>query len=145
MADASNIERALSDMLALLRDGDVLVFNKADLTTSAAPNVSRETLQVLSISAHDDASVSLLRDSLESIITERFPIRGHAGLTRARHKACVQTCLEAVTRARISLDRAPELAGDDLRAALHAIKELAGETDIEAVLDRIFSRFCIGK
>jgi len=50
-----------------------------------------------------------------------------------------------VSRARTNLDAAPELAGEDLRAALHAIKELAGEADIEAVLDRIFSRFCIGK
>ena len=47
--------------------------------------------------------------------------------------------------ARENLAQAAELSGDDIRSALHALKELSGEIDIESVFDRIFSRFCVGK
>ncbi|HQL96283.1 MAG TPA: hypothetical protein PL005_16535, partial [Candidatus Hydrogenedentes bacterium] len=33
----------------------------------------------------------------------------------------------------------------DLRAALHALGEITGETTPEDLLDRIFASFCIGK
>ncbi|MGB6230789.1 MAG: tRNA uridine-5-carboxymethylaminomethyl(34) synthesis GTPase MnmE, partial [Litorimonas sp.] len=67
------------------------------------------------------------------------------GLTRARHRDCVERGLAAILRGGLRLDDAPELAGEDLRAALLAIEELSGRADMDAVLDRVFSRFCIGK
>ena len=135
----------LEGLLEMLQDEDLLLINKSDINGAVATSVSRETLTVMSVSAHSATDIDRIRNQLETLVATKFPVRGHAGLTRARHRACGQTCLEAILRARQNLDLAPELAGDDLRSALHAIKELAGETDIEAVLDRIFSRFCIGK
>ena len=38
-----------------------------------------------------------------------------------------------------------DLMATDVRAALHAIGEVTGESVDEAVLTEIFSRFCIGK
>lgn len=133
---------ALPSVDSMLLPGDILVLNKSDLPSG---NVSRETLQVVRMSAHSASDIKTLRLRLEAIVSERFKDSESSGLTRARHKACAQACLDSVVRARDNLDAAPELAGEDLRAGLHAIKELAGEADIEAVLDRIFSRFCIGK
>ena len=38
-----------------------------------------------------------------------------------------------------------ELAAEDLRAALEALGEVVGRIDSEAVLDKVFAGFCIGK
>lgn len=104
--------------------------------------VSRETFSVSAVTGDGFES---FETALKRTITARFSTSEQAGLTRVRHTNCVKTALFAVEKARKSLSIAPELAGADLHDALHAIKELAGETDIEAVLDRVFSSFCIGK
>ena len=139
--DVSTLNYVLSE----LKDGDILVFNKVDIAANPTPNVSRETLSVMDISAENKSDVERLRARLEAEVVERFSLGDEAGLTRARHKDCVCRAMSSLERARQYLGIAPELAGDDIRAALHALKELAGETDIESVFDRIFSRFCVGK
>jgi tRNA modification GTPase len=37
------------------------------------------------------------------------------------------------------------VASVHLRAAVGALEELIGVVDVEAVLDRVFSSFCVGK
>lgn len=145
-------QSALPDIIDQLSSGDIVVFNKTDLLGGGgdiAINVSRETFTVLQLSSKDASNesggIERLREALEAIISQRYGVREDAGLTRARHRDCVSRAKEALSNARRNLDIAPELSGEDMRRALHAIKELAGEADIEAVLDRIFSRFCIGK
>jgi len=127
-----------------LREGDLVLINKVDLgQTSPAPfNVSRETLFV-SVKSGEGLDETL--EWLEQAIAERYSPGRDPGLTRARHKACVERSVEALSRAIGNLDVAAELSGDDLRGALLAIEELSGRADMDAVLDRVFSRFCIGK
>ncbi len=40
---------------------------------------------------------------------------------------------------------APELKAEELRLAADALGRITGRVDVEDLLDRIFSRFCIGK
>jgi len=60
----------------------------------------------------------------------------------------------ALTRAKLCLEQVEITINDqlpfdfwtiDLRGAIHALGEVTGEEVTESVLDRIFSRFCIGK
>ena len=127
-----------------MQDDDILVFNKIDLSPPPE-NVSRETLHVLSTSSDNPSSIDELRLLLAHEVSRRYAVGDDAGLTRARHRDCVERAKTSLERGAQNLGYAPELAGDDIRAALHALKELAGETDIESVFDRIFSRFCVGK
>jgi len=131
------------DVLTALSAGDFVLYNKSDISDTPLPNnVSRETF---CISAVTGQGFDRLENALETVIKARFTLTEQAGLTRTRHVACVRKALQAVENATHNLEIAPELAGADLREALTAIKELAGESDIEAVLDRVFSQFCIGK
>jgi tRNA modification GTPase len=63
--------------------------------------------------------------------------------TRERHRAAVQECLSCLHRAAHS--PLPELLAEDVRLAMRALGRITGRVDIEDVLDRIFSSFCIGK
>jgi tRNA modification GTPase len=134
-----------ADIAQELKPDDIILYNKADiyeLPLDNAENVSRETFL---ISAKTGRGFNAFLERLEIIVSDRFTVLESVGLTRARHKACVQKALIAIETAQLNLSIAPELAGSDLRDALRQIQELAGETDIEAVLDRVFSSFCIGK
>lgn len=144
MIDGSDAAEISDRWKAQLKGGDILVINKSDLE----PDVNMtwpEGVSVYKLSALTGDGFDAFHAGLSRTIEHRFSVSNEAGLTRARHKACVARAASSLARAKAALGQAPELAGDDVRAALHAIKELAGETDIEAVLDQVFSRFCIGK
>lgn len=133
-----------SEGIELIRSGDFVLLNKSDLGGSPSA-VSIAGVQSFKLSTLTGDGLELFETALSDAVQARYSPGRDAGLTRARHKDCVLRAKEALTRASNTLNIAPELAGDDLRAALQALRELAGETDIEAVFDRIFSRFCVGK
>jgi tRNA modification GTPase len=88
-------------------------------------------------------------DALRALLGERA--RGHAqpalapSLSRCRHH--VETCLGHLRRAHsIALfGEPPELFALELRDALDQLGEMVGAVYTDDLLDRIFSRFCIGK
>lgn len=134
---------AAPDISALAQSGDFWLLNKSDLGSSALS--PPDDLLGFNLSAKTGEGLEAFKTALEAAVQARFSPSRDAGLTRARHRDCVARALASTKRAQSALSRAPELAGDDLRSALHALEELAGKTDVEAVFDRIFSRFCVGK
>ena len=131
------------DALSLLSDLDFVVINKMDLGADINPPAL--PVSYFHLSALTGEGLDVFRKALEARVIEQFSPSQDAGLTRARHRDCVQRALKSVAMARENLAQAAELSGDDIRSALHALKELSGEIDIESVFDRIFSRFCVGK
>ncbi|MHB1425499.1 MAG: tRNA modification GTPase [Gemmataceae bacterium] len=88
-------------------------------------------------------------DSLRSLLAERA--RRHKqpalapSLSRCRHH--VESCLEQLRRAHgiVLFEEPPELLALELRGALEQLGEMVGSVYTDDLLDRIFSRFCIGK
>jgi tRNA modification GTPase len=68
-------------------------------------------------------------------------------LANARHAAAVQTALDGITAAQHALNAgfSPDTALGELEYALDALSELTGKKVNEAVLEQIFSQFCVGK
>ena len=133
------------DGVEALMPGDVLVVNKSDVVSDCPALPFAWDDEPLMVSVRDGSGVSELVATLEREVVARFAPTRDPGLTRARHRDCVQRARDAIVCARAQLDAAPELAADELRQALRALDELAGRADMDAVLDRVFSRFCIGK
>lgn len=127
-----------------LQPGDALIFNKMDLDGSK-PTASHETQNVFSISATTGSGLKALETWLKEIVTERLSGREAVMMTRARHRRGVGDALSALNAARTVMSQSPELAGADLHNAMRGLEGLTGRVDIEDVLDRIFSQFCIGK
>jgi tRNA modification GTPase len=73
--------------------------------------------------------------------------QGDAVITRERHRKALDRAQGCLIRAReILANRGPlELAAEEVRLAARAIGEITGRVDVEDVLDRLFSSFCIGK
>jgi tRNA modification GTPase len=59
----------------------------------------------------------------------------------------VHSCLEQLRRAHgiVLFEEPPELLALELRGALEQLGEMVGTVYTDDLLDRIFSRFCIGK
>jgi tRNA modification GTPase len=86
---------------------------------------------------------------LRSILAERVATRSEPplapSLSRCRHH--VEACLAGLRRAHTLVleQMPPELLALELRAALDQLGEMVGAVYTEDLLDRVFSRFCIGK
>jgi len=124
----------------------ILVHNKIDLSGRSAGRSTGEDRVTVRLSAKTGAGLELLRAALKECVGYRQT--GEGGfLARRRH-------LDALARAGASLsaaaralrrDHASELVAEELRQAQLALGEITGEVGTEDLLERIFSRFCIGK
>ena len=72
-----------------------------------------------------------------------FNSSGDPLITRERHRILLNQALTSLEL--FSLDKDIELAAEDLRSAAHSIGQITGRINVEEILDRIFSSFCIGK
>ncbi|HQX63587.1 MAG TPA: hypothetical protein PK593_09040, partial [Thermomicrobiales bacterium] len=91
--------------------------------------------------------ISDLLGALHATVTHQAGQAGEPALATVRQLDALRRALAHVEAARAA--RATgypvDILSIDLRAALHAVGEVTGEAVDEAVLDEIFSRFCIGK
>jgi tRNA modification GTPase len=69
-------------------------------------------------------------------------------ITRARHRQHVQAAVEALERFAVLSQQgtfAVDMAAEELRLATSELGRITGAVDVEDVLDKLFSDFCIGK
>ena len=138
-------------------DGKKLfVFNKIDKAPPEMKECARALLselapdapEALFISALTGEGVSKLREEVARVLMDEDGLSGaESMLTRERHHGQIAKCLEAVRCARGGAEDAisPELVAVHLNEAQTALSELLGRDYGQALLDRIFSTFCIGK
>lgn len=127
-------EDEVADLAVTRQTGDVVVLSKADLRNGSG--VSGLTGQGV------DEMLSAVREELaERLMRVRT-------VSHERQRAAVERAAWACERAARELAQgiaAPEIAAEELREAVRALDFLAGRVDVEAVLDAIFSSFCLGK
>ena len=120
----------------------VMARTKADLGLSESETGIR-------VSTVTGQGLDTVRKSVaESVFGTRVGISDlDIGLTRARHRTALAAAAEALAEARPHLEAGGDavLAAHHVRMAALALDELVGAIDIEEVLERIFSSFCVGK
>src|SRR5205085_8223328 len=88
-------------------------------------------------------------DRLRTLLAERVRTRAQPALapSLSRCREHVDACLDRLRRAHalVLYEDPPELLALELRETLEQLGEMVGAVYTDDLLDRIFSRFCIGK
>jgi tRNA modification GTPase len=120
-------------------DSGWLIINKTDL----APAPAKLPHHSFATSAKTGAGIDTLRAALAAWAADVTRPGEPALLSHARHRAAFVDAAAALAEAAATDDSV--LRAEHLRLAVHAFGRVAGRVDVDDVLDRIFSRFCIGK
>jgi tRNA modification GTPase len=132
-----------------LTSGDILVLAKADLTRTRAqdPSAWAEERRLTTVRASTVSSGGLeaLLGELRSRVLRDLGAAEQPLVTRVRHEHALRAAAASLSRALSMLDVSPEAAAEDVRLTAGALSGLVGSVDREAVLDQVFSSFCIGK
>lgn len=126
----------------------ILVINKSDLNPhTSLQNRPKIKHQVYTVAAQNQGIEDLEQAILKAIQAQEIVAADLDFAINQRQKG-------ALIRAKTALKQVQETINNqlpldfwtiDLRSAIQALGEITGEEITESVLDRIFSRFCIGK
>lgn len=136
--------------LTILQPGDLLVVNKVDIKQArddlleTARGMQIETVQT---SVLQSRGLNELMERLSDIVSNRLESQISPVVTRDRHRRLLQDAHEHLLHGEAAMKQGVgvELASEDLRLAARALGAVTGAVDVEDLLDRIFSEFCIGK
>jgi len=134
----------------LVRHADeraIICLNKSDLppvlTAQQLSDVKSAT--ILEISAQTGMGLEALMDELARRVSVGEENNGQ--LTAQRHIELAHSALYSLEEAIDAIENGMPLdtAAIDIRQALSTLSEITGENASEAVIDRVFERFCVGK
>jgi tRNA modification GTPase len=134
------VSRATSAPIVPVQTKTDLVSTRDERWISGAIPVSAETgagLQDLL------GAINKILDARHGEVVPDLPI-----LTRARHRKALDIARSELEQFKTGWreERLPAtIIAVHLRTAVHALEELIGAVEIEDVLDRVFSSFCVGK
>jgi len=145
-------------------DNVLYVLNKLDLVddneASAISKLSSDSSFGIScttsegvdnfLSSLTDEALSMVSNDDGSQNTALLSVEGTEGavITRARHRRHVESASEALARFEQLSGQgymALDMAAEELRLAASELGRVTGAIDVEDILDKLFSDFCIGK
>ena len=120
--------------------GDIQVVPKSDLKTVDIA----DTGSIGAVSGLTGEGVEILMTQVASELKARYRVVGC--LSRVRHKVAATAAMAHLDRV-LAMSEAIEhdIAAEEVRAAVGALRQLVGSVGVEDVLDSIFASFCIGK
>jgi tRNA modification GTPase len=147
----STLEKHSEDELDVLKSVEKkkrwLVWNKVDL--NKAPNMFDGFFEkTFKISAKTGLEVASLLENINDLLKSSQNEDFGGGISNDRQKELIEEMIQALNRSveMIQAKQPPELTAVEFRQIYHALNRLLGkEEDMEAMYDRIFSKFCVGK
>ncbi len=142
VADYKNADEEDARVLTMLQGKPLIkVFNKVDLTCDETETDA---------DVHTSAVTGEGIEKLKALLYEKsFGERGEdaAFLIEERHYDALCRAKEALTRAinACNFGEPLDLIGIDVKESWDALGEITGETATEAIIEEIFSKFCVGK
>ena len=133
------------ELIRKYEEPGAIVINKSDLPVA----VTEEEIQKIRPGAVCFTACAKEPESLKPILAylKQFAeVSDQIALTQPRHLDAARRAVSHMKDALATLDNfTPDVAATDLQAAQSALSEITGENADEKLLDRVFSRFCVGK
>ena len=127
------------------------VFSKRDLYSPPAevklPGTGGHPAAAVFVSSVTGEGLDKLEDTVAALFPAGDPKDAGSLLTDQRQEDAVRRARDAVRRAQEAMESGltPDAVLTDAEEALNALGELTGRTAREDIVNRIFSRFCVGK
>jgi tRNA modification GTPase len=143
-----------NDMTVIRRASEkntLVVLNKADLPPHVMTRgdlAPIEHLTAVTVSALTGEGIDRLREAVfEAALKGVGDTTGSLGSSSVRHRKALDACGVHIESASEHLvkNSPMEIAAVELREGIECLGEIVGETTNEDVLERVFSRFCLGK
>jgi len=126
----------------------ILVINKTDLEDPQRVNYPDTITQIVAMSAAQNSGIEVLETAILHQVNQQNITPKNLDFAINQRQAAILTEAQ-LALAQVQQTVKEELPLDfwtiDLRIAIQALGQITGESVTESVLERIFSRFCIGK
>ena len=127
-------------------ENSILVLNKSDLI-DGVPNFDNLKLKkYILVSLKEELNLDNLINEIKKRLKDKFLINDNVLISRERHRLNLEKCIHHLN---VFLENNSisefDKAAEDIRIATRYLGKVVGDVDVEEVLGKIFSDFCIGK
>ncbi|MBO8435262.1 MAG: tRNA uridine-5-carboxymethylaminomethyl(34) synthesis GTPase MnmE [Tyzzerella sp.] len=140
------------EILEFIKDKkSIIILNKSDLDSKLSKEKLMEYVKeddIISLSVKENKGINELTDRIKDMfMSGDVNISDEVVIGNVRHKNSLYSAKESIKKAMMTIEtRMPEdFISMDLQDALKYLGEITGESVDEEIIDRIFSRFCLGK
>lgn len=120
----------------------IYIANKSDnLTKEQCSEIKKQGITLISVKQQQ--GIDIVLNKISAVINDKFTSNSNLLITRARYREALNEALRSLDL--FNLNKEIELSAEDIRLAAREIGKITGRIEVDEILDKIFSSFCIGK
>ena len=127
-------------------ENSILVLNKSDLIDGVINLDNLKLKKYILVSLKEELNLDNLINEIKKRLKDKFLINDNVLISRERHRLNLEKCIHHLN---VFLENNSisefDKAAEDIRIATRYLGKVVGDVDVEEVLGKIFSDFCIGK
>lgn len=126
----------------------ICVVNKSDLSQKIdTTKLKNAFTHVLEVSALEEKGIENIKQLAYDMVIDGDIAENALILTNIRHINIISESLQLIKNVKQALENnvSLDLLSLDIKAVWLKLGEITGTTDIEAIVDMVFSKFCVGK
>ena len=145
LLDAKNLDfKGVFDKI--YDENSLIVINKSDLISEKFDGKLINNLDHILISVKEERNIKVFIEEIKRKLKQKFVINENILISRERHRHNLEKCIFYLnTFLEKNSINDFDKAAEDLRLATRYLGRVVGDVDVEEVLGKIFSDFCIGK
>lgn len=133
------------ELLDLIKDKKhIIIANKIDKPTKY--NYKNLDKNMVFVSASTGENINKIKEMVFNLVIDKNLFSGEILITNTRHINALERAKKALVSAYKNIDNVTlDLVSVDIHEAYNDIGEITGNSSNEAILDSVFSKFCLGK